>query len=157
MNKSKLIIFVFGFLLFTCASFCSEIKYSLFPNPYFIMNRVHFEKEIIGKLPSDLRKIRYVCSIKNISDKIVKAMDIDVYLYDHWGKELAVYRVWQQSRRTRPGNMANFSIGSKNYAEGIERYNQLLNTGEMKFKIYKIYFTDGTSEIIDYDDKTSMR
>ena len=43
------------------------------------------------------------------------------------------------------------------YAEGIERYNQLLNTGEMKFKIYKIYFTDGTSEIIDYDDKTSMR
>ena len=157
MNKSKLIIFVFGFLLFACVSFCSEIKYSLFPNPYFVMNRVHFEKEIIGKLPSDLRKIRYVCSIKNVSDKIVKAMDIDVYLYDHWGKELAVYRVWQQSRRTRPGNMANFSIGSKNYAEGIERYNQLLNTGEMKFRIYKIYFTNGTSEIIDYDNKTSMR
>ena len=155
--KKATVFIVLGFLFFTCASFCSELKYSLFPNPYFIMNRVHFEKEIIGKLPSDLRKIRYVASIKNISNKTVKAMDIDVYLYDYWGKELATYRVWQQSRRTRPGNMANFSIGSKNYAEGVERYNLLLNTGEMKFKIYKIYFSEGTTEIINYDDKSIMQ
>lgn len=157
MNKSKLIIIIIGFIFFTVASYCSEVKYSLFPNPYFAMNRVHFEKEIVGRLPSDLRKIRYVCSIKNVSEKTVKAMDIDVYLYDHWGKELGVYRVHQQSRRTRPGNMANFSIGSKNYNEGIERYNQLLNTGEMKFKIYKIFFIDGTTEVLDYDNKTPMR